>query len=359
MESIPNILENISLANRTTLRIGGNAKFFAEAKTEVDVANLFAYAEEKSLEVFILGGGSNVLIADEGFSGLVLKVGLKGISEQKNDSSEVLVTAGAGEDWDAFVDYCVRKKLSGLECLSGIPGLVGGTPIQNVGAYGQEVSETIVNVRVYDRKNKEIFDLTNEDCRFRYRESIFNTTENGRYFVLSVTYKLIENGLPKLAYRELAQYFKGKDLNLKEVRNFVCELRENKGMLVRQGGLDSQSAGSFFKNPVVSLESLTKIEKIASKICSEKVPRYSVGKECYKVPAAWLIEKTGFGKGFTKGNAGLSTKHTLAITNRGNCSAREILELKKEIQDRVRITFGVSLLAEPNFVGFAKGTNDR
>ena len=262
------------------------------------------------------------------------------------------VSAQAGEDWDEFVDFCVSKNLAGIECLSGIPGFVGGTPIQNVGAYGQEISETISSVRVFDRKSKEILELKNEDCKFTYRSSIFNTTEKDRFIVLSVIYELKNNGTPKIFYKDLVELFEGKTPDLHETRVAVCRIRAEKAMLVRQVGLDSHSAGSFFKNPVVGLKKFAEIVEVAKNMGIEKVPNFYVDGKNVKVPAAWLIEKAGFQKGFVKGNAGLSTKHTLALTNRGNAKAKDIIELQNEIQKKVKELFAIELKPEPVFVGF-------
>lgn len=346
-QNAPIIEENVPLAPLTTLKIGGRSRFFVRAENENQVIDALNFAEENDFPVFVLGGGSNVLIADNGFDGLVLQIALKGIEVKDN-----LVTAQAGEDWDEFVAFCVKRKLAGIECLSGIPGLVGGTPIQNVGAYGQEVSETIKLVRVYDRKTKQILELNPEDCKFSYRASIFNTTEKNRFVVLAVTYFLTENGKPKIVYKDLLEYFDGKRPSLKQTREAVCEIRAKKAMLVRQGGLDSQSAGSFFKNPVVSAEHFLKIVEIAEAAGIEKVPNFRVNDDAVKIPAAWLIENSGFHKGFQKGRAGLSTKHTLALTNRGGATAEEILDLKKDIQLKVREKFSIELVAEPVFIGF-------
>lgn len=341
------ILEHVALAPLTTLKVGGAARFFAAAVTENDVVAAFQFATEHELPLFILGGGSNVLISDDGFDGLVLQVAVRGIEFDGG-----VVTAGAGEDWDEFVAACVAKNLAGIECLSGIPGFVGGTPVQNVGAYGQEVSETIEKVRVFDRKSQQFLELNSEDCKFAYRSSIFNTTQRERFIVVSVTFRLTENGPPKIAYKDLQSVFGDHSPTLAETRDAVREIRASKAMLVRQEGADSNSAGSFFKNPVVSSEELAKIEQIAAVDGLADVPRFSAGEGFFKVPAAWLIEKAGFQKGYQKGNAGLSTKHTLALTNRGNATADEILNLKSQIQSAVAAKFGVELQPEPVMVGF-------
>ncbi len=327
----------------TTLKVGGVARLFVEAKTENEVIETVKLANKNEIPLFILGGGSNVLISDNGFDGLVLQVGLQGIEQQEN-----IVTTHAGVDWDEFVKYCVDNKLQGVECLSGIPGLVGGTPVQNVGAYGQEVSETIEMVRVFDRKSEEILELTNADCKFSYRTSIFNSTDKNRFIVLAVTFKLNPNGKPKIVYKDLQNYFGKRRPNIAQTREAVCQIRAEKAMLVRQGGLDSQTAGSFFKNPIVTNEVFDEI----SKKFGATIPSFKVDENSVKVPAAWLIENAGFAKGYTLGNVGLSTKHTLAITNRGDATADEILQLKSKIQESVKTNFGVELIPEPVFVGF-------
>ncbi len=341
------ILENFPLDELTTFKIGGKARFFVRATNENEIVKSVEFAEQNNLEVFILGGGSNVLIADEGFEGLVLQIALKGISTFAEKDGTSYVTAQAGEDWDEFVEFCVDKNFAGVECLSGIPGFVGGTPVQNVGAYGQEVSEKITEVRVFDRQTKTIKELSNADCGFSYRTSVFNSTEKNRYIVLAVTYALKFGGEPKIVYADLKKYFTDKKPTLRETRKAVCEIRASKAMLVRQGGADSQSAGSFFKNPIVSTSRFTEISKTA-----ENIPFYKVDEQNVKIPAAWLIENAGFKKGFTKGNAGLSTKHTLALTNRGNAKAEEILDLMSNIQVKVKEKFDIDLKPEPVFVGF-------
>lgn len=346
------VQENVTLAPFTTLKVGGKARFFVSARTEKEVLDAVRFAEINDLKMFVLGGGSNVLISDEGFNGLVLQVNLKGIEKSAAPDGKVLVTAQAGEDWDDFVAHCVNEDLQGIECLSGIPGFVGGTPVQNVGAYGQEVSETIERVRVFDRRSGEFLELTNADCGFSYRTSIFNSVYRDRFIVLAVTYALEKNGSPKIVYKDLQNFFGDRTPTLRETRDAVRRIRAEKAMLVRQGGLDAQSVGSFFKNPIVSKDVLRRIEKNLADEGVNDVPHFPVADNSIKIPAAWLIENAGFRKGFTKRRAGLSTRHTLALTNRGGASAREIVELKNEIQARVKEKFGIELVVEPVFVGF-------
>jgi UDP-N-acetylmuramate dehydrogenase len=337
------IKKDISLAEFTTFKIGGNARLFVDATNDEQISETISFAKENDFNLFILGGGSNVLISDNGFDGVVLKISTKGIENKAG-----IITAKAGEDWDEFVEYSVTNSLQGIECLSGIPGLVGGTPVQNVGAYGQEVSESIQSVAVYDRKSEHFLELSNSDCQFSYRKSIFNSTQKDRFIVLSVSFRLNENGKAKIVYRDLIDEFAGKTPSLLETREAVCKIRATKAMLVRQEGADSQSAGSFFKNPIVSKDFHHDIQD-ATKL---SIPSFNHDDSNVKLPAAWLIEHSGFSKGFLLGNAGLSSKHTLALTNRGNASATDILALKTEIQRKVNETFMVDLIPEPIFIGF-------
>jgi len=325
----------------TTLEVGGPARYFVEAQTEDDIAAAFNFAAEQNLAIFVLGGGSNVVISDNGFDGLVVHIRLKGI-----DFINDRVTAAAGEDWDALVEVCVRRGLAGIECLSGIPGTVGGTPIQNVGAYGQEVSETITSVRCFDRQQRRVTELSNRECGFSYRSSIFNTTERERYVVLSVSFLLKINGQPKIEYKDLIEYFKGRETSLVNVRNAVLAIRRSKSMVIDESDENRRSAGSFFKNPVVSAGRFAELTAELGKI-----PHYPTPDDQIKVPAAWLVEHSGFDKGFTKGNVGVSTNHTLAIVNRGGATAAEIIGLKNDIQSAVLKRFEIEIAVEPNFVG--------
>lgn len=338
------IQENVILAPLTTMKIGGAARFFLQAATEEDISEAVKFADENELNLFILGGGSNVLISDKGFDGLVLQIGLRGI-EFKED----IVVTKAGEDWDDFVKLCVDKNLQGIECLSGIPGLVGGTPVQNVGAYSQEVSETIQKVRVFDRKSKEFLELTNADCKFAYRTSIFNTIEKNRFIVLEVTYKLIPNGTPKIAYKDLKEFFGDKNPTLAETREAVIAIRRAKSMVIDELDENSKSAGSFFKNPLISNE---KLAEIIENTGLEDIPSFKTNGNFVKISAAWLIEQSGFQKGFRQDKIGISTKHTLAIVNFENGRAEDVISLKNLIQTKVKEKFGIELQPEPIFIGF-------
>lgn len=336
------------LAQYTTFKIGGAARFFVEATTETEIVAALKSAEENCQKVFILGGGSNILIADAGFDGLVIKIALRGIIFEQQDDEKVLVTAGAGENWDELVEICIRKNLQGFECLSGIPGLVGGTPVQNVGAYGQEISETVFSVKVLERSTGKVFDLPAESCNFSYRASIFNTTQKNNFIVLAVTFKLKLNGQAKIVYKDLREYFWNYQPNLLEVREAVLKIRQSKSMVIDHLDPNFRSAGSFFKNPIVDIE---KYELIKAN-SSEPIPHFIINQETVKIPAAWLIENSGFTKGFRIKDVGISTKHSLAIVNFGRATAADVLSLMNEIQHGVEKKFGILLQPEPVFVGF-------
>jgi UDP-N-acetylmuramate dehydrogenase len=332
----------------TTLGVGGKASLFLTARTDADVEAAVRLADGEGIELFVLGGGSNVLIADEGFDGLVLKMHIRGVSVIDAMDGMVRIRANAGEDWDGLVADCVKKDLAGIECLSGIPGLVGGTPIQNVGAYGQEVSDVIESVRCYDRGEGRIVSLTNAECGFAYRTSIFNSTHRGRYIVLSVDFALRQGGGPKIAYKDLKDSFGDSRPTLDVVRETVLEIRRSKSMVIDKDDPNSKSAGSFFKNPVVENGRFAELQSVFGDI-----PNFPFDSRV-KIPAAWLIDKAGFEKGFVMGNAGISTKHNLALINRGRARAMEIVSLQEHIRDAVRDKFGIDLAPEPVFVGFNK-----
>jgi UDP-N-acetylmuramate dehydrogenase len=354
------LLENIPLAQLTTFKIGGPAKYFVEAGSIGEVQEAVGFARSRDLPLFILGGGSNLVVADSGWPGLVLKVSLFGIDQNSNDQrgghgedGKVLFDVGAGEPWDKFVSRAVMARCAGIECLSGIPGSVGGTPVQNVGAYGQEVADTIASVQVLDLKDNQVRELCPEACEFGYRSSIFNTSERGRFIVLLVTYALTPEGNPRITYADLKRHFEGRETppNLSETREAVRHIRALKGMLLIPGDPDCQSAGSFFKNPVLSEEQHEDLRKRAA-ARGLIVPTYPALETRKKVSAAWLVERSGFGKGFGFGRAGISTKHALAIVNRGGATAVDVLAVKEQIQHRVEEIWGVRLEPEPVMVGF-------
>jgi UDP-N-acetylmuramate dehydrogenase len=360
------IQKNIPLAPLTTFKVGGPARYFVEAASEEAVKAAVAHAAERQWPLFVLGGGSNLVIADEGWPGLVLKVAISGITgsgitqpslARPTDPGDEVFHVGAGHDWDSFVAYTVREGYAGIECLSGIPGTVGGTPVQNVGAYGQEVADTIRQVRVLEIATGQIKELSNIDCGFAYRSSIFNSTQRGRYIVLQVTYRLMKNGAPRIEYADLKKHFSGLGgtPSLQQVRDAVRGVRQSKAMLIVEGDDDCRSAGSFFKNPVVGFEEADRIKVLAHELAPGKdLPQYPGENGKIKISAAWLVEQAGIHKGYGRGPVGTSRKHALAIVNKGGARARDIMALKNEIQQRVVNIWGVRLDPEPVFVGFSE-----
>ena len=344
--------ENIPLAPLTTFCIGGPARYFVEAGSPGAVEEAVTFARSRDLPLFVLGGGSNLVVADSGWPGLVLKIAITGIEQHDGPDGKMLFDVGAGESWDGFVARAVRETCAGVECLSGIPGSVGGTPVQNVGAYGQEVSETIESVQAFDLRDNQVRDLCREACGFAYRSSIFNSSERGRFIILRVRYALTPGGAPFLQYADLKREFEDWSVpaTLADTREAVRHIRARKGMLIVEGDPDCRSAGSFFKNPVLSA---TQHEDLNHRAAAKRltVPSYPALEKNRKVSAAWLVEHSGFARGFGFGNAGISSKHALAIVNRGGATAAEVLALKDEIQNRVEEIWGVHLEPEPVFVG--------
>ncbi len=347
-----NIQENLPLAPLTTFKVGGPARYFAEAKAVREVSEAVDFANARALPLFVLGGGSNLVISDAGWHGMVLKIAVAGI-EQRKENGKTIFEVGAGEEWDKFVACAVGKNCAGIECLSGIPGSVGGTPVQNVGAYGQEVSETIDSVVALDLKDGQLRDFCNEACGFSYRASIFNTTERGRFIIVRVTYALTPDGEPRIHYADLKKHFFGWSTtpSLADTRHAVRQIRASKGMLISADDPDSRSAGSFFKNPIVPRDVYEELLRLAE-AKGLQVPSYPTAGSLMKVSAAWLVERSGFSKGFTSGRVGLSRKHALAIVNLGGATAAEIVALKEHIQERVKDIWGIALHPEPVFVGF-------
>lgn len=352
------IIENQPLAPLTTLGIGGLARWFVEATTEGEIEEAVAWATGRGVDLFVLGGGSNLLISDAGFNGLVLKICLPGFDFIDSDGESKILRAGAGVFWVDCVNQAIAANCAGVECLAGIPGTVGGTPVQNVGAYGQEVSTVIDRVRAFDRHARAFVELSAAECDFSYRRSRFNTTNRNRFIVTRVDYGLRPNGSPTIRYADLeraiaASYPGGEQPTLEEVAAVVRRVRQSKGMLLADGDPDCRSAGSFFKNPVISEE---QFQKVAA--CNAAAPpRFPAGPGDenvvrVKIPAAWLIEQAGFARGYALGAAGISSKHTLALINRGGATAADILALAEKISDVVAEKFGVKLEMEPERVGF-------
>jgi UDP-N-acetylmuramate dehydrogenase len=353
--------QQVALSAYTTLGLGGPARRFVAAHAERELVAEVRAADRRGEPLLVLGSGSNLVVADEGFDGTVIRIGTRGVRlAGAGAGGPVTMTTAAGEDWDALVTRCVADGLAGVECLAGIPGLAGATPIQNVGAYGQEVAETITSVRCYDRAAQEVTELAAADCGFGYRTSRFKR-DPGRFVVLSVTFGLASGrmSLP-VKYAELARRLgvaTGERVPLADARAAVLELRRGKGMVLDPGDPDTRSAGSFFTNPVIRQDRLAAVEATARARFgpAATVPRFPAGDGQVKVPAAWLIERAGFGKGYPGDGGGtgvrISAKHTLALVNPGGGSTKGLLALAAEIRDGVRASFGIELTPEPVLVG--------
>ena len=358
----------VPLAGYTTLRLGGPARRFAAAADDVELVAQVWAADERGEPLLVLGGGSNLVVADAGFPGTVVHVATRGVRHEP-DGDSVLLTVAAGEDWDTVVAGTVADGLAGLECLSGIPGLAGATPIQNVGAYGQEVAQTLVAVRGYDRTRGEVVDLTAAECGFGYRTSAFKRSLHswasgpavtGRFVVLGVTFRLERSAeSAPVRYAELARALgigEGGRAPLGEVRSAVLALRRRKGMVLDAADPDTRSAGSFFTNPVLDPAAFAALERAVAATCGPgtRVPTFPTGPGQVKVPAAWLIERAGFAKGYAPGpdtGARISAKHTLALVNPGGATTASLLALAREVAGGVRKAFGVELAPEPVLVG--------
>jgi UDP-N-acetylmuramate dehydrogenase len=340
------IQHDVPLAARTTLGLGGPAKRLARVTSLDELRQALADASRAGDPVLVLGGGSNLVIGDAGFAGLVIAIDLRGIAIEERDD-HALVTAAAGVPWDAFVAELVDRGLAGCECLAGIPGLVGATPMQNVGAYGQEVSDTITRVRVLERATGAVVDFSPAQCRFGYRTSVFKGSD--RWVVIEVEFRLVRRATSMpIKYAELASSLgisEGGTAPLAAVRERVIELRRRKGMVVDPGDPDSRSAGSFFMNPIVDAETLDQL--IARLPPGTAVPRFAAPDGKTKLSAGWLIERAGFSRGTQRGNVGTSSKHALALVNRGGATTTELLALAAEIQQAVRTTLGIQLVIEP------------
>jgi len=332
------------LRDYTSLRVGGPAKNFVEVGTESEI--IAAIEAAGDTPILIIGGGTNILVADSGFEGTVIRITSHSMQAEIDACSGATLTIGAGENWDEFVATTLDRGFAGLETLSGIPGTVGAAPIQNIGAYGHEVSEFITRVRTYDRQTKSLKTFTNSECDFSYRNSHFKA-HPGRYVVLDVQFNLRKGEMTTaITYAELAKKLGvevGEKAPIEATRKAVLELRGAKGMLLNTNDRDSWSAGSFFTNPIVSQE-------IAAKL-PEGAPQWPTSDGMVKTSAAWLIENSGVHKGDSHGGARVSTKHVLALTNAGNATATDIAELAKSAQSAVFEKFGITLEAEVNLVG--------
>jgi UDP-N-acetylmuramate dehydrogenase len=346
---------NVPLAPMTTLGIGGPARYFAEVTTTDSLISGINWANSRSVPFFVLGGGSNIVVADSGFPGLALRVSIRGIETRFGDQ-DVLVVAGAGENWDSLVAQCVANDWSGFECLSGIPGRVGATPIQNVGAYGQETSETLESVEALDLASGSLINLGASDCEFGYRTSRFKTRDRDRFVITRVTYRLAADGKPAVRYPELQRYLADRGLStlaLSDVREAVLAIRRRKAMVIDPGDADSRSVGSFFVNPTFAIEEFERLKRHIRKQTEGDtgIVAFPLADGRVKLSAAWLIERAGIKRGYSHGNVGTSSKHALAIVNRGGGTAREVVELKELIEASVLDRFGIALTPEPVFIG--------
>ena len=352
------VSENVPLADHCTMGVGGPARYFVEARDEAAVLAAFAWARAGGRVLRVLGGGSNLLVADEGVDGLVVKIALRG-TETREVAGAVELTAAAGEPWDDLVCRSVERGWAGLECLSGIPGLVGATPIQNVGAYGQEVSETVTTVRVLDTATGRTMSFANRECGFGYRDSLFRSGEPGRYVVLAVTYRLRPGGAAAVRYADVEKHLAARGTatpSLADVRDSVLAIRRSKSMVLDPRDENRRSCGSFFTNPVIGAAEAAAVQTRAG---DPAMPRWPQADGRVKLSAAWLIERAGFTRGQSTGPVGLSTRHTLAIVAHDGARAGDVLAFARQVQGVVRERFGVGLTPEPTFWGAVDGRGPR
>ena len=339
----------VDLAPCTTLGVGGKAAHYARVTHTAELAETLAWASSRKLGVRVLGGGSNIVVADDGFPGLVIEIASRGVTVEENGDT-VEVRAAAGEPWDEFVADMVSRGYQGIECLSGIPGRVGATPIQNVGAYGQDVSETITRVVAHDSQDHGERVFSNRDCRFSYRDSSFKSLETGRFIVTEVTFRLTPGGAPAIRYAELERRFEqlGKRTpSLSEVRETVLQLRRSKSMVLDTSDPNSRSCGSFFVNPVLNASQFAEFSERSQG--EGAVPSFPQQDSRVKLSAGWLIEHAGFPRGTRDGAVGLSTKHALALVAYDGASAADVMRFARRVQHGVQARFGVHLEPEPVF----------
>ncbi len=336
------------LAPLTTLGVGGGAQYYFLAETAEDVAAACGWANQRQLPIRILSGGSNLVVSDAGVPGLIIDMQLRGMSVECNGSF-VFVKAAAGEIWDELVARVVECGYCGLEGLSGIPGRVGATPIQNVGAYGQDVAQSIVCLEAYDQLENAVVTITNQQCEFDYRTSRFRAKDRGRFIILSVSFRLALEGAPRASHAELMQRLDIDNATVQQMRNAVLALRRSKSMVFDRVDPWSRSCGSFFLNPIVPA---VVAEAIQSQTATRQAPLYPLAGGMTKIAAAWLIERAGFSRGHREGAVGLSEKHSLAIVAHGQATARDVCRFARRIQAAVMERFNVELLPEPVFWGY-------
>jgi len=345
-------LENVRLAEHCTLGVGGPARFFVEARDEASVQEALDWARARRLPLRVLGCGSNLVVADEGIDGLVVKIALRGVDTRAAHGA-VELTAAAGEPWDELVRRSVERGWAGFECLSGIPGLVGATPMQNVGAYGQEVSETVTVVRALDASTGRVVAFENRECRFTYRDSLFRSGEPGRYVILSVGYRLRPQGPATVRYADVEKDLASRGIatpSLGDVRASVIAIRRSKSMVLDPHDENRRSCGSFFTNPIIPGPDLAAVESRAG---DATMPRWVLPDGRVKLSAAWLIERAGYARGRADGPVGVSTRHALAIVARDGARARDVVAFACRVQTAVEKRFGLRLTPEPVFWGVA------
>ncbi len=335
---------HVPLRERTSLKLGGPARYFVEVESEADLVEALGWARAQGERVFVLGGGSNIVLPDEGLAGLVLAIASKGVTVEPAEAV-ARVHAAAGEAWDGLVALAVARDLAGIECLSGIPGSVGATPIQNVGAYGQEVSDTIRAVRAFDREQERFVELDAGACEFGYRSSRFKAREPGRFVVTRVTFALVPGGAARVRYPELARKLatEQRPASLRAVREAVLELRRAKSMLLDADDPNGRSCGSFFLNPVVDAETAA---KLAERFARIGMPQYPQPDGRIKLSAAWLIERAGFEKGLRRGRVGISSRHALALVCEEGATSSELRALSRAVQRGVLEQTGIELSPE-------------
>lgn len=341
------VKKQLPASDFTTLRVGGPVDYFVEVISLEELLDVVNRAKQANAKLVVLGEGSNVIIKDEGIRGVVVKLEMSQQKIEETDDS-VLVTVEAGVNWDQFVGDMVANGFAGVEAMSGVPGTVGAAPVQNIGCYGQELADVFVSLLAYDTVQNRLVTFTKKQCKFGYRTSCFKQDKARRYIIVSLTLELSRQFHKVPRYPDVEAYFLNKKIakpTVKDVRQAVLEIRRNKSMVLDENDVNTRSVGSFFTNPVVSTKKLA--EMVAT---YGEVPHYMLDGDLVKIPAAWLVERAGFVKGFVSGNVGISAHHSLAIINRGGATASEILSLGEQIQEEVLKVFGIELIREPQII---------
>ncbi len=349
------IKENVRLSEHTSINLGGTALYFISCRSNDEITEALKFSKEKNLQVQIMSGGSNIVFPDTGFPGVVISVDIKGLTFRKS-GDDVFAVVGAGVSLDSLIVECIDRGYAGIECLSGIPGSAGAAPIQNAGAYGQEIADVLEYVSVIDRKDFSLRKFTKPECGFSYRQSRFKKEDADKFIITEICIRLSENSLNEIKYSTLNERLcnnqdyekiKGMKEKLSIIRNTVLEIRKEKSMVLDKADINSRSCGSFFMNPVLNEDKFLEFRKRINKLYPE-FPFYKSGNE-YKIPAAWLVEKSGFKKGYRKNGVGISSNHSLALINISG-TASDLIHLSEEIQNAVKFKFGINLIPEPVIV---------